>query len=157
MHRLIAIILKEIYHIKRDKRTLMLLIVFPAILLLIFGYAVDFDVKNVNIAVFDNDNSIESRELIEKLSHYDYFILKYNLTKFKEIDRSLDAGLITACVVIPEDFSEKIKQGKNVDIQIIIDGTNSNTGMTVLGNLSAYITDYSGNLLINALKKKRNT
>lgn len=153
MHRLTAIILKEFNQIKRDKRTLLLLIFFPAFLLLIFGYAIDFDVKNVEIGVLDLDNSKESREFIEKFTLYEHFILKYHLNTFKEIDYYLDSGLATLCIVIPEDFSDELKQGDNVSIQIIIDGTNSNVGMTVLGNLRAYIADYSNNLSANALKK----
>jgi len=153
MHRLIAIIQKEFNQIKRDKRTLLLLIFFPSLLLLIFGYAVDFDVKNLEIGVLDYDNSKESRDFTKMFTLYDHFILKYYLNKLEEIDYYLDSGLVNSCIVIPEDFSDKLKCGSDASIQIIIDGTNSNVGMTALGNLRAYIADYSNNLAINALKK----
>ena len=153
MHRLIAIILKEFIHIKRDRRTLMLLIFFPALLLLIFGYAIDFDVKNVEIGVLDFDNSKESREFIEMFTLYEHFVLRYYLSSYKEIDYYLDSGRLTSCIIIPENFSDKLKNGDDASIQIIIDGTNSNVGMTVLGNLIAYISNYSNNLIIDALKK----
>lgn len=153
MHRLGAIILKEFNQIKRDKRTLLILIFFPAFLLLIFGYAVDFDVKNLELGVLNLDGSKESRAFIEKFSLYEHFDLKYQLKKYNEIDYYLDSEKIRACLVIPEDFTEKLNKGENVSVQVIIDGTNSNTGMTALGNLSAYIKDYSDQLTIAAFKK----
>ena len=153
MHRLAAIIIKEFHQILRDKRTLALLLWFPAFLLILFGYAVDFDVKNVKTAVLDYDNSKQSRELIESVTLYDHFDLKFRLSSMQEIDRYLDEGLVTIVIVIPEDFSDNLKNGNKADIQVLIDGTNSNTGMTALGNLNYYFQDYSSTIRITTLKK----
>jgi len=153
MHRLFAIIVKEFNQIKRDRRTLLLLIFLPALLLLVFGYAIDFDVKNVKIGILDYDNSKESREFTKMFTLYDHFIVAHHLTKVDEIDYLLDSGAATACIVIPGNFSDKLKSGENTGIQFIIDGTNSNTGMTALGNLNSYIANYSNKLMITALKK----
>jgi len=153
MNRTAAIIIKEFYQIKRDTRTLLMLIFFPAFLLLLFGYAVDFDVKNVKIAVLDYDNSKNSRELIKKITMYDHFFLSYYLDDEDEADRLLDSGKATICMIIPTDFSDKIKKGNNSEIQVLIDGSNSNKGMTALGNLNAYIRGYSNRITIEALKK----
>ena len=153
MHRLAAIIIKEFHQILRDKRTLALLLWFPAFLLILFGYAVDFDVKNVKTAVLDYDNSKQSRELIESVTLYDHFDLKFRLSSMQEIDRYLDEGLVTIVIVIPEDFSDNLKNGNKADIQVLIDGTNSNIGMTALGNLNYYFQDYSSTIRITTLKK----
>ncbi|MFC1724026.1 ABC transporter permease [candidate division KSB1 bacterium] len=153
MHRLAAVIVKEFHQISRDKRTLLLLIVFPAFLLLLFGYAVDFDVKNVKTAVLDYDNSDSSRRLITMLRLYDHFDIRYHLTSYNQIDGYLNRGDAALCIVIPEDFSDKLISGENANIQVLLDGTNSNTGMTALGNLNMYIQDFSKKILIEAFKK----
>lgn len=153
MHRLLAIIKKEFNQIKRDRRTILLLIGLPSFLLILFGYAVDFDVKNVKMAVLDYDNSYRSRELIEKITMYDHFDLRYRLNRYSEIDGYLNSGRATICLVIPEDFSENIESGNNANVQAIIDGTNSNVGMTAIGNMMSYIQDYSTGIIVETLKK----
>jgi len=153
MHRLGAIVLKEYYQIKRDKRTLFLLLFFPVLLLVIFGYAIDFDVKHVKLAVLDFDNSPGSRSFIRSFEMYDHFEILYHLNDYNEIDEYLDCGRATLCVVIPVDFSDKINSGEDVGVQVLLDGTNSNSGMTALGNLRAYISSYAQNLRIDAMKK----
>lgn len=156
MHRLTAIIIKEFNQIKRDKLTILLLLIFPAFLLLIFGYALDFDVKNLELGVLDLNNSKESRDFTKSFSLYEHFIISYHLGTFRDVDYYLDSGKIRAGIVIPYGFSTMIKSGNRVKIQVIIDGVNSNAGMTVLGNLSAYIQDYSDHLSIAAFKKTGN-
>ena len=160
MHRLLAVIIKEFHQISRDKRTLMLLIIFPAFLLLLFGYAVDFDVKNVKTAVLDMDNSDYSRDFTKKLELYNHFDIIYRLESYNQIDKYLDGGTAAMCIVIGEYFSEKIRKGEETKVQVLLDGTNSNTSMTALGNLNMYIQNFSGKILIDAFKKtgiSRNT
>jgi len=153
MHRLAAIMIKELNQIKRDRRTLLLLLFFPALLLVVFGYAIDFDVKYVKLGILDFDNTKQSREFIRTFTLYDHFIIQYYLDSYTDIDRYLDSGLVTGCIVISNDFTENLKVGKEASIQIIIDGTNSNTGMTALGNLNAYCSAYSEKITMEALKK----
>jgi len=153
MHRLAAIMIKELNQIKRDRRTLLLLLFFPALLLVVFGYAIDFDVKYVKLGILDFDNTKQSREFIRTFTLYDHFIIQYYLDSYTDIDRYLDSGLVTGCIVISNDFTENLKVGKEASIQIIIDGTNSNTGMTALSNLNAYCSAYSEKITMEALKK----
>ncbi|MGB9603972.1 MAG: ABC transporter permease, partial [Limisphaerales bacterium] len=135
MERFIAIVIKEFRQILRDRLSLGMLIIVPALLLVLYGYALSFDVKHIPTAALDEDRTKESREFLEGIFQNPYFTLKAQLNRRSEIDELLMKGKAKVAIVVPRGFSEKINRGESVTIQALIDGADSTTGSTVHGYL----------------------
>jgi len=129
--RTAAIIKKEVRQLKRDTRLLAVIFSFPAILLIMFGYAVNFDVKNIKIAIYDQDKSVLSRDFINSLNSSEYFNIVEYLNNDKKIDMLLDQKTAQCVVVIPEDFSKKNNSNQNTSVQFLIDGVDANTASII--------------------------
>jgi len=138
-----AIAKKEFFHIYRDPRSLALVILMPAILMLLFGYAVTLDVKKVSMAVLDRDKGQESLDFIHRFSASPYFRLRYFARDEKDVKRLIDEGDVKMGLVIPWDFSKTIKAEKVVPVQVLLDGTDSNTANIILGYVQAIARQYS--------------
>lgn len=137
LKRIFAIIRKETRQLRRDKRLLAVIFFFPVLLLIMFGYAVNFDVKNVKIAIYDQDKSELSRDFINALSNSEYFRITGFISDYKEINEYLDKKYSVCVAVIPKDFSKKINSNRNTSIQFLIDGVDANTGAIVQNYLIA--------------------
>ena len=126
--RLFAIAKKEVKQLFRDRRMMFVIFFFPVFLLGIFGYAVNFDVHNIQLAVLDNDKSGTSRDFIASISSSSYFDIVNYISNNHEIDETLNKRETQAVLVIPQNFSSKIFSGKKAaKIQFIIDGVDGNT------------------------------
>ncbi len=136
----------------RDKRTLGILVVIPAFMIVMFGYALNFDVKHTSLGLYDEEKSCESRAFAEEFLHSEYFDFKYVLKDKDEIDELLGKEQCRIVVVIPNDFSHHLKEGANAPIQIIVDGANSNAATTAIGYIMAIIQDYSTKIVIQSLQ-----
>ncbi|HEX9740089.1 MAG TPA: ABC transporter permease [Ignavibacteriaceae bacterium] len=123
----LAIAKKEFRQLKRDKRLMFVIFFFPVMLLVMFGYAVNFDVKHVKIAIYDQEKSSLSRDYINSLLHSEYFDLVDMISSEKEINKYLDEKLVQCVIVIPIDLSEKLHSNREVKIQYLIDGVDGNT------------------------------
>ena len=131
LRRTFAIIKKEVRQLKRDTRLLAVIFSFPAILLIMFGYAVNFDVKNIKIAIYDQDKSVLSRDFINSLNSSEYFNIVEYLNNDNKIDMLLNQKTAQCVVVIPKDFSKKINSNQNTSIQFLIDGVDANTASII--------------------------
>jgi ABC-2 type transport system permease protein len=138
-----AIAKKEFFHIYRDWRSLSLVILMPALLMLLFGYAVTLDVKKVPMAVLDRDQSQEGLSFIHRFSASPYFNLQIFARDEKEIKRLIDEGKVKMGLVLPWDFSRKIKAGRKAPVQILLDGTDSNTANIILSYVQAITRQYT--------------
>lgn len=145
--------LKEFRQVRRDSRTLGVLIFVPAFMLVMFGYALNFDVKHISLAVYDEDNSEKSREFAQNFLHSEYFDYKYSLSSPKEINELMNREEVRVALVIPPKFAEKLLTGQNSSVQVIVDGANSNAAATAVGYISAIVQDYSSQILIKTLEK----
>lgn len=135
--RITAIIKKETRQLRRDTRLLAVIFFFPVLLLIMFGYAVNFDVKNVKIAIYDQDRSELSRGFINSLNSSEYFKIIGFISNNNEINKYLDQKIAICVVVIPEDFSRSINSNRETLIQFLIDGVDANTGSIVQNYMSA--------------------
>lgn len=126
-HRIYAIAKKEFRQLKRDKRLMFVIFFFPVMLLIMFGYAVNFDVKHVKIAVYDQERSSLSRDFINSLLHSEYFELVDMISSESDINRYLDDKLAQCVIVILNDLYEKLYSTRDVKIQYLIDGVDGNT------------------------------
>src|SRR4030067_3323675 len=116
LSRVWAIAKKEFIHILRDPRSVALVILMPALLMLLFGYAVTLDVKKVSMAVIDYDRSQESLNFIQRFSASPYFNLSFWVRDEKEIKRLIDQGEVKVGLVLPWDFSKTIKAEKVIPV-----------------------------------------
>ncbi|WP_069649906.1 ABC transporter permease [Caloranaerobacter ferrireducens] len=132
LNRLLSIVKKEFIHIKRDKASLGIALVMPVMFMLIFGYAVNTEVDDISMAVYDQDKTQESRELIEKFAQSNYFKPNIYVNSIKDIERLIDSGDVKSAIVISAGFSKELKRGKSPQVQLIIDGTDPTVARTAL-------------------------
>jgi len=144
MRQTLAVAVKELRQIRRDQRSLMILLFVPAFFLLLFGYALNFDIRNVTLAVQDQDRSTKSRELVSSFINSGYFSLVGYIDSPTEIDRLVDESKVRAILAIPSGFERDLSQRQPVTVQIIIDGDNANTASTVSGYARTLINEFSG-------------
>ena len=130
--RLAAIIKKEFKQLSRDKRLLFVIFFFPVLLLIVFGYAVNFDVQNIQLAVYDQDNSASSRDVIRAMSSSSYFTVVKSLDNYSAVNEALDEGEAQAVLVIPPDFTKDLYTREGAaKIQLLVDGVDGNTAAIV--------------------------
>ncbi len=138
-----AIAKKEFVHIYRDPRSLALVILMPALLMLLFGYAVTLDVKKVSMAVLDRDRSQESLNFIQRFSASPYFRLRLWVQDEKTMLRLIDQGEVKMGLILPWDFSKTIKAEKMASVQALIDGADANTASLILSYAQAIARQYT--------------
>ncbi|MCL4378454.1 MAG: ABC transporter permease [Actinobacteria bacterium] len=145
--RTFAISKKEIIHIRRDMRSLLFSFLIPLVLLVLFGYALSLDIKNIPTTILDYDRSSYSREFISTIEQSKYLIINDYAGSYKELEQNIEAGSSVMAIVIPPDFGNRVKSGLNVSIQTIIDGSNSNKAALSFGYISALSQSFSTKIL----------
>jgi len=143
LNRVMAIIKKEFFQIKRDKRTIAIIILMPIMELLLFGYAASTSVDHISTVVFNNDIGIESRELLDNFKNSQYFDINYSAESLNDLQKYIDNGYAKAGIVIPLEYSEDIKNGETSQIQLIIDGTDPTTAQTILSSAGGVVQSMS--------------
>ena len=144
---------KEFKQIYRDKRTMYTLIFIPSFMLIMFGYALNFDIKHVPMAVYDMDRSQDSRSFIDNFINTEYFTLHSYVNSGMEIDKLMNREKIKLGIVIPSGFADKLLSRQAPVIQVIVDGSNSNSASTVVGYTNNIIQQYSINIMVQSLMK----
>jgi ABC-2 type transport system permease protein len=148
MRKAIAVGKKEFRQIVRDRRTLAIMLLVPVGFLLLFGYALNFDVKNVSMAVEDRDNSSESRALVSAFLNSGYFRFAGTVRSDEEVHRTVDRGRAVVVLVVPENTGRALRRGEVAPVQVLLDGMDSTTGAAVLGYSVAIVRSVSTQLLI---------
>ena len=133
MRTLRAVAYKELRQIARDRRTLLILLFVPAMFLLLYGYALNFDIRHIALAIADRDRTAQSRALVSAFVNSGYFDLIADVTEETQIERLFDTNAARAALVIPAEYGRDIVNRRPVQVQIIIDGDNANTAATVMG------------------------
>jgi ABC-2 type transport system permease protein len=139
MIRALAVALKELRQIRRDRRSVLIMLFLPAFFLFLYGYALNFDIRHVALAVQDRDDSVDSRELVAAFTRSTYFDLVDTVRSEADIEDLMNRGHVRAVLVIPEGFSREVQQGTVAEVQIILNGDNANTATTVLGYTNAVL------------------
>jgi len=134
---------KELRHIWRDPRSLIIALALPVIMLLLFGYALSLDVDQIPTLIFDSDGSPASRALIARFEGSRYFEILGFVDDYRTIERSIDREECLIAVVIPKEFSRNLLTGKAVQVQLIIDGSDSNTASIALGYAEALVAAHA--------------
>lgn len=148
MITLIEFIKKEFLQLRRDKRMLPLIFLAPILQLIIIGYAITFDVKNIKIVVCDLSRSEESRAYIESFKSSGYFQIVDYIRSQKEIDYYLDKSLAKIGLVIPKNFSTDLQKGSSAEIQILVDGSDAYSANVSLSYITGITFNFNKNILI---------
>ena len=153
MKRIPYILKKEFLQLRRDRAMKVLLFIMPIFQLLILGYVVSSEVRNIYTVICDLDNSPASRQIVERIKNSGYFNLRYFEARENHLPYYLDSGKASVAVVIPQNMSRNLAKNQKTQIQIIVDGQDSNTSTIALGYISgileSFISDRVGQQLAN--------
>jgi ABC-2 type transport system permease protein len=133
MRKLAAVGVKELRQIRRDPLSLVMLLGLPAFMLVIYGFALNFDVRHVKLAVEDDDRSAASRELVADFVRSTYFDLVASPVAGDDLQRLTERRVAVGVLVIPDGYGEALAAGRTAEVQLLLDGADSGTATTVLG------------------------
>lgn len=153
IRRIRAVAKKEWLQIIRDTRSLLLALGIPMLMIVLFGWALKLDVKDIKTAVFDMDKTGSSRELISKFDSIEYFDIVAYIDNYDDVIRLMDNGKIVAAIIIPRGFSKDMKVGSGSEIQLIADGTDPLTAQVLTGYVSVVVNDYSERYILSGLRR----
>ncbi|HZU28748.1 MAG TPA: ABC transporter permease [Bryobacteraceae bacterium] len=146
LRRLRAVTRKEFLHIIRDTRSLIIALALPFIMLMMFGYALTLDVDHIPLYVYDQDHTPQSRELIDRFGGSRYFDIRGYVDRYSAIERAVDRDRILMALVIPRDHARRLLSGDPVSVQVLIDGSDSNTASIALGYAQSVVGAYAAEL-----------
>lgn len=151
--RIIVIAEKEWIQIRRDARSLILSLILPVMLLLLFGYALNMDVRNIRVGVLDQDRSSFSRLVCEKVSTTEYLNIVRHFNSPREIDDAIDGGEVLMALVFPPRFERDFKSGRAAKLQLIVDGSDSTSAMVATGYVRSIIFSLNQNALQSEINR----
>lgn len=143
MRRLLFLMKKEFIQLRRDKSMLPMILILPIVQLMLFGYVASTDIKNLSIAVIDRDNSTASSRLIKDFTNAGYFKVSKYIQNDRDIKETLSRGDAIMVVNIPPNFQRNLSNGQGTALQLVVDGTNSNTASIALTYASQIIGKFS--------------
>lgn len=149
MKQLLVFIKKEFYHVFRDRRTLLILFGLPVVQIVLFGYALTSEVKNIHMLIADNANDINSQQLIAKIQSSDYFVTEKAIAAYTAIESEFKKGSIKCALVLPPHFGDDLLHTGKAQVQIIADASDPNTAKTLIAYLTAIIGNYQQQLNVN--------
>jgi ABC-2 type transport system permease protein len=152
-NRLMSVIRKEFIQIWRDPRTLALVIAIPVIELLMMGYAATNDIRNVPLAVFDQDRGPAARELLDAYRAADYFLLSYDVSSEDELLDLIDGGEASAGLIIPPGYSALIRGGGTAQVAFVLDGSDPTAASTSLSAAQFIAQEHATTVLSNRLSR----
>ncbi|MBP2650447.1 MAG: hypothetical protein H6Q74_1272 [Firmicutes bacterium] len=152
MNRLKALLIKEFIQMRRDRLTFVMMIVFPILQLLVFGFAINTDVKHLPTIVFDQALSQDSRDFQASLAASGYFDFIYTGNNYQQVTDNLQSGRAKVGIIIPPDFSENIKHGHSSTVQVIVDASDSMTASSAISAAQMVGQLKSQEVLLNRLR-----
>ena len=153
-HRLIAIVRKEIFQIRRDLPSLLITLVMPLLLMLAFGYGVSFDIHHIPVYAYDREGSQQSQDFLKRFQASEYFNIIKTVDNYQALIQALDAGTCRLAIVIPANFSERLKTGGAVSVQALIDATDNNTANVSISYSEAVVQAYNRQIQLEWLQRR---
>lgn len=143
LKRLLTVTKKEFIHIRRDKPSMIMALVAPLLMLLLFGFAVNTDINNVKLIVYDGSRTAESRELIAKFSNSYYFRVAGYADSPEAVEEYIDRGKVKIGLIIPPDYMRDLKKNKTAEVQILVDGSDPTVARTAMSYSIILTNNYS--------------
>jgi ABC-2 type transport system permease protein len=141
VRKLAAVALKEVRQVSRDPFSLIMLLGLPAFMLVLYGFALNFDVRHVRLAVQDRDRSAASRELVAAFVNSTYFDLVASPEPGEDLERLTERRVAKAVLVVPEGYGDELAAGRTAQVQLLIDGADATTATTILGYANSLVAD----------------
>ncbi len=154
LRRTRAVFVKECRHILRDVRSLIMALAVPLLMLLLFGFALSLDVDRVPTLVYDSDRTSQSHELIERFAASRYFQILGYVDSYRPIEDAIDHGRALMGLVIPRDYGKRVAGGETATVQVLLDGSDSNTASIAMGYVDSLTRAYSLELRSNAMVRR---
>ena len=154
LRRTLAMAGKEWIQVRRDSRSLILSLIAPVLLVLLFGYALNMDVKHVSMAVYDQDRSSFSRNFISNFAHNEYIHVHSYVDNYREIDSLINSGEAAMALVIPPGFTGRINSGSDADLQLLVDGSDSLSATVSTGYVRAIVTEFNIERQLQGLERR---
>jgi len=151
--RVRAIAKKEFIQIWRDPRSLALGLAIPVILIILFGYALSLDIDHVPMVVWNQDKSKTSVDFLLNFQNSKYFSIKAYYDNYRDLEHDINYGTAMMAMVIPRDFSRYMLSNQEAPVQLILDGSDSNTATIALGYAQAVVYGYNFNVISKSLRK----
>ena len=149
--RLISLIRKEFIQILRDPRTLVLVMVIPVMQLFLLGYAATNDVRNVPLAVFNQDRGPASRDLLDAYRAADYFLLAYDVYSEDTLHELIESGQARAGIIIPPDYSQRVLMERSAEVAFVLDGSDPTVASTSLSAAQLIGQQYATQIMVQRL------
>lgn len=143
--RIFHLLLKEFLELKRDKPARLRLLIPPVLQLLLFGYAATFEVRNVATVIVDQDRTQDSRALVADFVHSSRFRLVAEADARRQAQQAIESSSALVGIVVPQGFSALLRKGQSAPIQVLVDGTNSNTALIALGYAGQIASSFGQN------------
>ncbi|MBZ5705327.1 MAG: ABC transporter permease [Acidobacteriia bacterium] len=156
-NRLLAVAVKEVIQIRRDVRSLIIVILMPVVLVLLFGYGVNLDLKHLPIYVYDREGSQDSQGLLKRFQASDYFDLVKVVNNYPDLVHAIDDGDAKMGLVIPYDFSQKLREGGPTSVQALVDASDDNTANVLINYSQAVVQSYSNDVQVKWLERRGQT
>ncbi|MCX5749875.1 MAG: ABC transporter permease [Candidatus Saganbacteria bacterium] len=144
---------KEFLHIVRDTRTLLITFALPIVMLILYGYALTFDIKNIPTVVRDMDNKPMTREIVRKFEASRYFNVIACVDSYKDAEKYFLSGKANLIINFDNGFSGRVLSGKKAQVQVILDGADANTATVSIGYINGILQDYTKSILITSLSR----
>jgi ABC-2 type transport system permease protein len=141
--RIFQLLIKEFLQLKRDRSARLRLLIPPIIQMLLFGYAATFEIFDLSTAILDHDNTPESRELVAAFVHSSRFQVKTPTHTDIEVQRVVSSSEAQVGIIVPPGFAELLRKGQSSPLQVLVDGTNSNSALIALGYIGEIAGTYS--------------
>jgi ABC-2 type transport system permease protein len=151
--RVWAVARKEFLHVLRDPRSLGMAIAIPMLLLMLYGYALTLDVDNVPLVVWDQSQSQASRELISRFAGSRYFSLRAYVRTYRDVEAAIDSAQAFVALIIPRGFAGQVESGRPAPVQLIVDGSDSNTATLAVGYAEAVVLTYSQGIALQQIQR----
>jgi ABC-2 type transport system permease protein len=132
LQRILSVAIKEFLQLRRDRRSLTIIMVIPMVQLFIFGYALSTDVKNISLAVWDASRTEESRDLIQSFGQTQFFTIRYHPSSYEEVTRLIESGAARVALVIPADYARRLQRRETAEVQFFIDGSDPTVSVQAL-------------------------
>lgn len=154
INRLIAMARKELIQIRRDPRSLLIILLMPVMQMLLLGYGVSLDAKHIPVYAYDQEGSQDSQALLKRFQASKYFDLVATVNNYHQLADAVDADRCKLGVVIPYDFSKRLRDTGNAAVQVIVDGTDDNTANLATGYARSVISSFSSDVQQNWLGRE---
>jgi len=154
LFRMLAVARKEAHHVVRDSRSLHLALGIPVMLMVLFGYALSLDVDNIPLAVWDQDRTPESRELIDRMTSSNYFRMVLYTDSYNQLVQAVDLRQASVALTIPRDFARDLLRRKGASVQALVDGSDSTRAGIAIGYLEVILSTFREELLQDEMNRQ---